>query len=210
MRGWNRSRWMWSVSVGVLGGALLATSVVGADDDKKGKNPFTQILEKLDQILSKLDSSGQESNHTLRWDQNLHAAQRFVVLAAFNNEAVLDKNTGLVWERSPNTTVRTSWTGAIHACVNREVGRTLGWRLPSVAELASLLDLSLGIPWVPVPASVFIGIQPAVFWSSTEVAGTPSAAWAVVFADGPFVDRFNKGGDFGIWCVRGPMQESVY
>ncbi len=96
MRGWNRNRWVWSVSVAVLGGALLATSVVGADDDKKGKNAFTHILEKLDQILSKLDSGGQEVNHTLRWDRVLPAAERFVVLAEFGNAAVLDKETGLV------------------------------------------------------------------------------------------------------------------
>ena len=30
------------------------------------------------------------------WDQKLPASQRFVVLAAFNNQAVLDKETGLV------------------------------------------------------------------------------------------------------------------
>jgi hypothetical protein len=74
------------------------------------------------------------TNYTLRWDQALPAAQRFVVLAAFNNEAVLDKNTGLVWEKSPQTTTNT-WLGACHDCLNKTIGGQKGWRLPSIPEL---------------------------------------------------------------------------
>ena len=69
MGSWNRSRWMWSVSAVVLVGALLVTSVVVAHDDKdRGKNPFHQILNRLDQILAKLMNGGvgTEGNHTLR------------------------------------------------------------------------------------------------------------------------------------------------
>lgn len=35
------------------------------------------------------------------WDQKLPAATRFVVLMDWNNEAVLDRETGLVWEQAP-------------------------------------------------------------------------------------------------------------
>ena len=36
------------------------------------------------------------------WSQKLSAAQRFVLV--LDGEAVLDKETGLVWEKSPDTT----------------------------------------------------------------------------------------------------------
>jgi hypothetical protein len=45
---------------------------------------------------------------TQNWDKNLPSASRFTVLAAFGGAAVRDNNTGLVWEKAPDTTVR-SW-----------------------------------------------------------------------------------------------------
>src|SRR4030095_1945517 len=43
-----------------------------------------------------------------------NASERFVVLADFNNEAVLDRETQLVWQRSPLSA--TKWVFALHNC----------------------------------------------------------------------------------------------
>ncbi|HEU0069457.1 MAG TPA: DUF1566 domain-containing protein, partial [Nitrospiraceae bacterium] len=62
-------------------------------------------------------------------------ASRFVVLEAFNNEAVLDNETGLVWETIP-ARARTVWKNAAGICAKKTVGGKKGWRLPAVKELA--------------------------------------------------------------------------
>jgi Protein of unknown function (DUF1566) len=216
---WKR-RWGWRVSAVVLVGGLLVlgtgtvvTQAGERDDDQNQRNPFQRILDKLDHILAAIKGGGgQAGNHTLRWDQNLHAAQRFVILPAFNNAAVLDKNTGLVWEQAPDATFRPStWAAATNICVNKNVGGTLGWRLPSVAELMSLTDPSLPTPFVPT--SVFTGVRLDYYWSATTLADQPTAAWAVLFGatvGTAGADTINKTNPFQLWCVRGGMNAPVY
>ena len=107
----SRTRWIGGMGAVVLVGALLVTSVVAADDDK-GKH----------------SSGSGDGHHTLRWDTNHASATRFTT--AFHG-AVLDKNTGLVWEQSPEVTPLFWFLATIH-CVGRTVGGMVGWRLPSV------------------------------------------------------------------------------
>lgn len=199
----SRNRWIRGMGAVVLVGALLVTSVVAADDDT-GKNPFTHILAKLDQILAAIKSEGgHEGNHTLRWDTNHPSATRFTT--AFPG-AVLDKNSGLVWEQAPDATPL-FWNLARLSCVNMSLGGTRGWRLPSVAELASLIDPSLPTPFVP--ASVFTGVQSVGYWSVTSSAAFPGSAWSVSFHNG-IVNEFSQTISHPAWCVRGGMNADQY
>jgi len=93
-----------------------------------------QAVDKLDQILAAISggSGSQEGNHTLRWDQVIPAATRFVVLSDFGGAAVRDNETGLVWERSPLTTLHPwdpgadRFNSALAQCADRTTGGRKG------------------------------------------------------------------------------------
>ena len=200
----RRTSWLGGAAAGMLiGGVLLASSGPGV---ASAASPTTEeILAKVDQILTAIGGI-KDGNHTLRWDQALPTGQRFVILSAFNNEAVLDKNTGLVWEQAPDATAR-PWATATSYCVNKNVGGTRGWRVPSVAELSSLIDPSLPAPFVP--AAVFTGLQSSLYWSATSSADIPTRAWPVFFSVGD-VNPGLKTSSHYVWCVRGGMNADQY
>jgi hypothetical protein len=50
--------------------------------------------------------------------------------------AVLDRETGLVWEQTPDSTAFT-WAAALDHCTMLLDGGKLGWRLPTDEELGS-------------------------------------------------------------------------
>lgn len=163
------------------------------------------------------------SGVTPNWDQNLPSTSRFTVLAAFGGAAVRDNNTGLVWERAPDGTPRL-WQSAIRYCLDKVVGDTRGWRLPSVVELASVQDGSSTAPFVPASAFTYSannstpGVQSVFYWTATlcaECAGfggaVGPAAWGVRFnfdPDGLVVPSGFDNVFHHAWCVRGPNPSS--
>jgi len=204
--GYSKKKWL-GVAGALLVSGVLFIAGLGSPGAQAAGNPLNEILDKLNQILTAINGI-QQSNSTLRWDQSLPAAQRFVILPAFNNEAVLDKNTGLVWERSPQASP-TVWSNAVGACIRKTVGGLKGWRLPSGPELASLVDPSVPPGLTLPPGHPFLNVQ-SFYWSASTVAADPMLAWYVRFGNGSVENDFKTflGGNF--WCVRGPMQESVY
>ncbi|NGZ09014.1 MAG: DUF1566 domain-containing protein [Nitrospira sp. LK70] len=140
------------------------------------------------------------------WQQAHPAAQRFVILADFNNEAVLDKDTSLIWELSPMTTSVT-WNEARATCLTRATGGQRGWRLPAPAEMRSLVGPAVDspIPNIP-PGHPFMNIQPTSYWTVVPEANQPSYA--------RYVDAFlgnvlslTKLYTYPVWCVRGPIKQ---
>jgi hypothetical protein len=143
------------------------------------------------------------------WDRKLPTATRFVVLTNWSSQAVLDKETGLVWERTPDITV-SPWAEARFACMARTTGGRKAWRLPSIHELQSLIDPSVTPGLILPPGHPFANVQSASYWSATTDAGFPIFAWGVVFINGN-VGGFDKGGILRhAWCVRGAMNAEAY
>jgi Protein of unknown function (DUF1566) len=142
------------------------------------------------------------------WDQTLPAASRFVVLTNFANQAVLDRETGLVWMRTPLPPE--TYALAFADCLNKRINGKLGWRLPSVAELLSLFDdTATSSQLIPAGHPFILPPTQGVFWTST-----PGAQFAGQFVTGYFTFQGNLVIDTpepagltsssSVWCVRGP------
>jgi hypothetical protein len=199
------------IGVIVLSAGLILTSVhrgaQAAPPPSNPGNPFQAILDKLDQVLAAI--TGQQatdlSGVTQNWDKVIPAAQRFVILPAFNSDAVLDRETGLVWEKSPLTGPVAWGVARIAVCDTKTTGGRKGWRLPSVHELASLVDPSVGAPGpILPPGHPFLNVQSAFYWSATTEADNPTSAWGVGFNVGVVGQIGSKTtGSFRVWCVRG-------
>ncbi len=146
---------------------------------------------------------------TPSWNQKLPADTRFVVLTDWNSEAVLDRETGLVWEKSPDAT-DLPWRDSTSVCINKNVGGRAGWRLPAIAELASLIDRSVAPPGLSLPLGhPFTTSSSPTYWSATTLAESPTNAWFVNFFNGFVIDNF-KFERLHAWCVRGGMNADVY
>jgi hypothetical protein len=141
------------------------------------------------------------------WDQKQAAATRFIVLTDWSSQAVLDRETGLTWEQSPLTTTHT-WDAARGQCTARTTGGRKGWRLPSVHELASLVDPANSNPALPT-GHPFSNVQSSFYWSATTHAENTAFAWDVSFVNGGvfILGKVNPG---YVWCVRGGMNADQY
>ncbi len=144
------------------------------------------------------------------WDKKIDGAARFKILDEFNKEAVLDKETGLVWERTPEP-AGGSWPFIDDECFSHFTGGRLGWRPPTIEEVLSLMDPLQNLTGkLPVGHPFDLGesrITPRQFWTMTSAAVQPPNN------DFAYVANFEPGGSLfadikiselhRFWCVRG-------
>jgi len=134
------------------------------------------------------------------WSKLLPADQRFEVV--LNGAGVLDKETGLVWQQSPWRSTW-AWDAARAQCNSIEIGGRLGWHLPTVEQLTSLIDrTSDSGKMVPVghPFGTVYGHYP--YWTATPYPGAPGFALMVDFVEGT-TSGAALDNMYHIWCVRG-------
>lgn len=141
---------------------------------------------------------------TPSWDQTMPAATRFIVLSNMASEAVLDRETGLVWQKTPSP-VAVDYTMAVRVCEFGTTGNRMGWRVPRMLEMQSLMDVSAGQAALPAghPFGVLAG---ASYWTSTLFnAGAYRNTFLLVNPGNASVASF-AGVTFPsghVWCVRG-------
>lgn len=154
---------------------------------------------------------------TPAWDQQMTAATRFIVLSNWSSAAVLDRETGLVWEKSPSTNTF-NWTVDLNNsndepaqahCNRLTVGNRKGWRLPTVQELTSLLDgdpTNTSSPRLP-PGHPFTNVS-GTYLSANPSKDLAGEVWCVVSTDG-VVGWCSQTYPLKVWCVRGGLDSNA-
>jgi hypothetical protein len=166
-------------------------------------------------LISMTLAAGPASAIDLRsWDKKINnVVKRFIVLTSLNSDAVLDKETQLVWEKTPDNSFG-SWFSARNKCVKKEVGGRAGWRLPSIQELASLVDSIENDPAIK-SGHPFQNVNSDPYWSSTKasISGASDNAWTLDFGTSGAA-TFSTSGAITLkstsdtqltWCVRSPL-----
>jgi hypothetical protein len=132
------------------------------------------------------------------WDEIISSPSRFKLV--MSDAAVLDRETGLVWERTP-VTGKLVWNLARGGCYKREVANRFGWRLPTIEELSSLVDNGNSNPSLPAGHPFNIQLDNP-YWTTTSVAWFTTYAYTVRFSNGN-INEDPKGSSCYYWCVRG-------
>lgn len=127
------------------------------------------------------------------------------------NGTVSDQLTGLMWSGSANApgpaacgpNAGKSWLDALAyaACLN--TGNYLGyadWRVPTIRELGSLIDISRFSPALTVNHP-FSSVQRGAYWSSTTTAAGNTSAWGINMDSGELIS-LPKAGNGYAWPVR--------
>jgi hypothetical protein len=114
---------------------------------------------------------------------------------------VTDNVTGLMWQQLPSS-VGVTWPAAQTLCPQLTLGGHSDWRVPTLIELVSLVDFTVG-NFLPTINQTFFSAVPAGFyWTSTVVANQNNFAWEINFNNGVTNADSTAGGNNMVICVR--------
>ncbi len=150
------------------------------------------------------------------WHQILPSSERFELV--MGDEAVLDKETGLVWARNANLFPGDDDYPGHHLDLwGMVIGGRKGWRFPTVEELLSLVDPTTTDSALPSGHPFLVDVLGKYYYTSSDY---PYSVGYKVIVDmtsqtGNFtavskntISDINKG-HIGVWPVRGNPAVSV-
>jgi hypothetical protein len=112
-------------------------------------------------------------------------------------ETVFDTGTRLTWQRETNAATY-SWDAAAATCGGLDLAGG-GWRVPTMKELQSLLDLDVEMP--ALDRAAFRTTAEDSYWTSSVLADSSTEAWYVSFWIG-LANTIGRDNLFWVRCVR--------
>jgi hypothetical protein len=135
------------------------------------------------------------------WTAQAHHCCSFISkrFELVTDEAILDKETGLLWERRPSGN-GLPWESARAACAEKIIAAQKKWRLPSLSELRSLVDDSQANPALPAQHP-FEGVLNFGFWTKSEYSANVDQAWMISLGDATESPQTKDRRGLA-WCIR--------
>ena len=112
-----------------------------------------------------------------------------------------DPKTGLEWQfESPG---EMNWRQALEYAAALSLNGRSDWRLPTLAELETLLDRTLARPDGRAPMRAEVPFRDMrSYWSCTTFERDTKTAWILMF-DGAYLLSYPKQNLYWVRCVRG-------
>lgn len=111
----------------------------------------------------------------------------------------VDEKNALMWQDNVAAeNVRGYWDDAVEYCDDLRLLKHKDWRLPTVRELYTLIDLNA---YDPAVIEKIKHVDSADYWSGSVCVSDISDAWLVYFEDG-VVNHYSKTRKRNIRCVR--------
>jgi hypothetical protein len=108
---------------------------------------------------------------------------------------VLDTETGLTWQQNVFSQTFSSATDATSYCAS--LGS--GWRVPTLKELATIIDFSVASPGPTIDGTAFPNTPTTQVYQTATAFGS-DLVWSVDFSDGTLCDNCGACGDSGSTC----------
>jgi hypothetical protein len=116
----------------------------------------------------------------------------------YGSESVIEG--ALQWQDDRDAkTVQKDWAGAKSYCANLTLDGYSDWRLPSIKELQSIVDITKHDPAIKAG---FSNTASSWYWSASPDVGGDSVAWVVHFYGG-YTYYDTKTYKYYVRCVRG-------
>ena len=186
-----------------------------------GKTPnLAGCAEKFEKAITKADDAAAKKGAVCRWLDNgdltatdLNTGLQWQLKS--DDGSIHDKDDTYTWSVGapwkPDGTAFVDFLGTLNGGVSSDGVTTTecfdadkcDWRLPTVEELAGIVDLSApgcpGSPCTTIPGETV----PSFYWSSSTGTFDPNGAWVVDFNGGSVGTFVFKLSDFHVRAVRG-------